>query len=248
MSVGKRVARLRISRGDSLRDAAARTGVSHTTIARIEKGEVTGSLDCTLRSIASGYGVPVEFLLGEEEPWNEFQHVLTTLRPEQRAQLIAASRAERIRMVVDFLAFSYPRTFTLQTLAEASHLPISALQEALAAGHEVPEEIFAPIASGLQRMCGVDPAWLAWGGLDNSTPIESSVAAAQAMGRYRIAVQRAIANGIDPRALEMAVDMLALQSRYADRTASACQESAAAGTRLSAATANRAASTALPAR
>jgi transcriptional regulator with XRE-family HTH domain len=223
VSVGKRVARLRLSRGDSLRDAAARTGVSHTTIARIEKGEVMGSLDSTLRSIALGYGVPVEFLLGEQEPWADFQRILATLRPEQRAQLMLAPRLQRIRMVVDFLAFSHPGTFSLEKLAEASRLSATQLREFLATDSDTDDRPFAKVAAGLQRMCGIDPAWLSWGGLPPESGDPSTLSAAQAMGLYQVAVQRAAANGIDPRVLEMAVDMLALQSRNG-RAAAARQE------------------------
>jgi transcriptional regulator with XRE-family HTH domain len=67
MSVGQRVAQLRAAHGESLREAAIRTGVSHTTIARIEKGAVTGSFQHTLRQIAQGYGVPFEFLLSDQD-------------------------------------------------------------------------------------------------------------------------------------------------------------------------------------
>jgi len=63
MNVARRVARLRITHGESLREAARRTGVSHTTIARIEKGEVTGSYHETLQKIAAGYGTTLEYLL-----------------------------------------------------------------------------------------------------------------------------------------------------------------------------------------
>jgi transcriptional regulator with XRE-family HTH domain len=63
MSVAKRVARLRAARGESLRDAAARIGVSHTTIARIEKGETPSSSHTTLAKIATGYGVTSEWLI-----------------------------------------------------------------------------------------------------------------------------------------------------------------------------------------
>lgn len=63
MSVGRRLARLRAAHGESLREAARRTGISHTTIARIEKGEVTGSFHHTLQQIAQGYGVPFQYLL-----------------------------------------------------------------------------------------------------------------------------------------------------------------------------------------
>lgn len=62
-TIADRVAGLRASHGESLREASIRTGVSHTTIARIEKGEVTGSFHSTLKKVSDGYGVDVHWLL-----------------------------------------------------------------------------------------------------------------------------------------------------------------------------------------
>lgn len=222
VTVGKRVARLRTARGDSLREAAARTGVSHTTIARIEKGEVTGSLDSTLRAIAVGYGVPVEFLLGEQEPWAEFQRLLAGMGAEQRAQVASASRAERVRMIINYLAFSYPGVFTLTQLAEASRLDAGRLESLLSQG-QADDETLTHLAGGLQRMCGIDPAWLVWGGLNDKEQKEHASAEAETLGRYITAVQRAAANAIDPDVLEMAVEMLALQGRHVARVAAGSQ-------------------------
>lgn len=72
MHTGHRVARLRASFGESLRDAAVRTGLSHTTIARIESGQVSAALNSTLLKIAQGYGVSVEFLLDGRETEGDF--------------------------------------------------------------------------------------------------------------------------------------------------------------------------------
>ena len=45
-----------------------RTGVSHTTIARIEKGEVTASFHRTIKMIADGYGVSMDYVLSGKLP------------------------------------------------------------------------------------------------------------------------------------------------------------------------------------
>lgn len=45
-----------------------RTGVSHTTIARIEKGEVTASFHRTIKLIADGYGVSMDYVLSGKLP------------------------------------------------------------------------------------------------------------------------------------------------------------------------------------
>lgn len=80
MRVGERVARLREVHGESLREAAARTGVSHTTIARIENSQTVGSTGGTLRKIADGYRVPLEYLLTGKDS-----------RADSAAQLVAVA-------------------------------------------------------------------------------------------------------------------------------------------------------------
>lgn len=65
MQVGRRVAALRATYGESLREAAARTGVSHTTIARIENGKISHSMYSTLCKIAAGYSLPTEELVAD---------------------------------------------------------------------------------------------------------------------------------------------------------------------------------------
>lgn len=67
MAIGSRVAQLRAVFGESLREAAMRTQVSHTTIARIENGQVRAHLNDTLKRIADGYGVSMEWLLTGRE-------------------------------------------------------------------------------------------------------------------------------------------------------------------------------------
>lgn len=89
-TVAERVARLRAAHGESLRDAAARTKVSYSTISRIERGEVTGSFSRTLAKIADGYGVDAHYLLTGEES-------VETLRlhtPEDRARLYLTAIAD----------------------------------------------------------------------------------------------------------------------------------------------------------
>lgn len=76
--LGKRVAQLRAAHGESLREAAARTGVSLTTIARIETGQLSTNLNRTLKAIADGYGVSMEWLQTGREP-----------RPDRDVQLQA---------------------------------------------------------------------------------------------------------------------------------------------------------------
>lgn len=71
--LGERLAKIRVAHGDSLRDAALRTGVSHTTLARLERGEIHHSSPRTLQKIADGYRISIEYLLTGREPSTEFE-------------------------------------------------------------------------------------------------------------------------------------------------------------------------------
>jgi transcriptional regulator with XRE-family HTH domain len=94
--IGRRVEKLRQAHGESLRDAAARTGVSHTTIRRIELGEVTESFNRTLLAIANGYGVPVEWIHTGKNPPEDFD---TQLRLHAVGQATAKQAAEYVPLI-----------------------------------------------------------------------------------------------------------------------------------------------------
>lgn len=91
MQVGRRVAALRAAHGESLRMAAARTGVSHTTIARIENGKITRSMHSTLCKIAEGYRVPAEYLVTELTSTNDLAPPLSETVPVPLEETAAVS-------------------------------------------------------------------------------------------------------------------------------------------------------------
>jgi transcriptional regulator with XRE-family HTH domain len=63
--VGKRIRRLRLERGLSLRDLEELARVSRTTISAYERGKMRMSLEA-LSAIARALEVPLSLLLGEE--------------------------------------------------------------------------------------------------------------------------------------------------------------------------------------
>jgi len=94
-TIADRVAWLRESHGETLREAAARTGVHYVTINRIERGAVSGSFGSTLRKIASGYGVSLHWLLtGKEQAGRE-----------ERAAQAARESVERIQAEFEVLSY-----------------------------------------------------------------------------------------------------------------------------------------------
>jgi len=65
-AVGPRLKRLRASRGTSLADLSKRTGISKSTLSRLETGQRKPSLELLL-PLAQAYGVPLDELVGAPE-------------------------------------------------------------------------------------------------------------------------------------------------------------------------------------
>jgi transcriptional regulator with XRE-family HTH domain len=210
--VGRRIAKLRAAHGESLRDAASRTGVSHTTIARIEKGEVTGSFHKTLRKIADGYGVRMEFLLTGRDPRQDFEQAIRRLCPEDRSKLYFVSARTRIKMVLDFLMAEYPDEFSLDHLAQTVGTDVDTFQLLMDRWHTEPldEEANLRLAEGLSRLTGISPHWFRWGTLGNE---QAELIPKETISAYVNLMKKAAQNGIQPQVLDMAIDLLIMRNK-----------------------------------
>lgn len=210
--VGTRVAKLRSAHGDSLREAALRTGVSHTTIARIEKGEVTGSFHSTLRKIAEGYGVKVEFLLNGRDPRQEFEFSIRRLSPSERNKLYFVAPRTRTKMVLDFLSAEYGPEFSLEHLAMQIGLDGSRFAELLANWNsaDTSEDVYIKVAESLSRLTGISSHWFHWGALDDETP---EAVPADAVSAYVELMKKAARAGIQPDVLDMAIELIMIRNQ-----------------------------------
>lgn len=210
MYVGRRVAKLRAAHGESLREAAIRTGVSHTTIARIEKGEITSSFHNTLHKIAEGYGVRVEFLLSGRDPRRDFELFLRRLPDHERSKLYFISLPARIRLLVQFLAVEYPDEFGDTELARALGYEPQLFPELLDRLENRPTADLSAIAEALARLTGIPATWLRTGALAEDSSFQQ---AAESWGSYLPVIRKAAQAQIQPRLLEMAIDLLIMKNR-----------------------------------
>lgn len=212
MYVGRRVAKLRAAHGESLREAAVRTGVSHTTIARIEKGEVTGSFHSTLRKIADGYGVRMEFLLTGRDPRQDFEFSIRRLPSEERSKLYFVSPRTRMKMVLDFLTAEYAHEFSLEQIGEIIGMDGRNFQHLLNQWsiEEMPEDVYLKMAEALSRMTGISPHWFHWGSLGTET---SESVPAEMVSQYVHLMKKAAQAGIQPDVLDMAIDLLVMRNK-----------------------------------
>jgi transcriptional regulator with XRE-family HTH domain len=204
--VGRRIAKLRAAHGESLRDAALRTGVSHTTIARIEKGAVTGSFHTTLLKIADGYGVRAEFLLTGRDPRQGFELAIRRLAPEDRSRLYFVSPRTRIKMVLDFLFKEYSHELTGEQLADAIGIDAAALDLLRSDVHTVlTPALSEQIASSLAHITGISPHWFTWGTIMEE---ETSEVPRESITAYLHLIRRAAEAGIQPSVLDMAIELM----------------------------------------
>lgn len=216
VQVGRRVAKLRESHGESLREAALRTGVSHTTIARIEKGEVTGSFQSTLRKIAEGYGVRMEFLLGGRDVRQDFVFSLHRLAPEQRSRLYFVPARERIRMVMRFLLAEYPADFPPTHLAAMLGVSDTGLV-AFVDGTDQPQELPLDemhLAAGLAVATGIPRHWFLSGSLGEES---GDLMPPEMVSAFVLLMKKAAMAGIQPEVLEMAIDLLIMKNEQGER-------------------------------
>lgn len=206
--IGRRIAALRAAHGDSLRQAAARTGVSHTTIGRLESGQASASLNSTLRKIADGYGVTVEYLLTGRDPHREFEGALRRLPPEDRGRLYFASPLTRLRLVLQFLMSEYPAEFPPETLADRLSLSVEELRRLAGPGDlALTDDQVAAMAERLEQLTAIPAHWFMAGYVGQLT---ASIPPARLAAYARI-IEKAAAAGIRPDVLEMAIDLLILQ-------------------------------------
>lgn len=210
LQIGRRIAALRETHGDSLRAAAERTGVSHTTIARLERGETSTSLHRTLRKIAAGYGVTIEYLLTQRDPCQEFRKALSVLPPEERSRLYFTSRLHRTQMLLRFLIAHFPQEFPCKWLAESLGMSCAELEQFLATEEEsaIPAPVLDHTAEVLSRLTGVPTHWFSWGHIGGepggSVPPET-------FAEFVAQMKRAKEAGIRPEVLDRVIDMLILK-------------------------------------
>ncbi|MFZ5826643.1 MAG: helix-turn-helix domain-containing protein [Bacillota bacterium] len=203
-NIGSRVARLRIANGESLREAAQRTGVSHSTIARIEKGEVTASLDETLRKVAEGYGVPLEYLLtGKHRNRRNPTTPPRCVTPDERATLLFTPGRERIRRAVAMVTRQKPGRLTREALAASLGLDMLGLDQVLRGEIETPDTL--PIQ--LSHLTGLSPLWFEWAIREGEMPPE----ALRGWAAYFRLARKVSKSGLEPQLVEMAIDLLRIQ-------------------------------------
>lgn len=209
--MGRRVARLRIAHGESLRQAALRTGVSHSTIARIEKGEVTGSYQETLRKVADGYGITLAYLLTGQDSFRPgLAASLRPLTPREQASLIFLPGRERARQALAMVTSTAEDGLSLEQFAAALGLDADSVVRAINGQMELPPELLERLQEQFGLLTGLSPRWFRWS-LTEPASVEEEGAAAEAERYLRLA-EKCCRARLQPSLVEMAVDLLRIGS------------------------------------
>ncbi len=209
MNIGQRVAKLRISHGESLRAAAIRTGVSHSTIARIEKGEVTGSYHITLERIAQGYGIPTEYLLTGRSSVDV--PTPPRLDSEEVAMLLLTPSPNRMLQAYRFLTNGKRGSLPADAFAAALDTDRESLEQELSGDSPLLPEREDRLCQQMSALTGLSPAWF--------RPVQDSQGdrlSHDDVGSFLTLVGKAHRAGITPELLAIAVDLLLLKAEVAD--------------------------------
>lgn len=153
----ERLALLLKVHGDSYRTAAELSGVDHTTIMRVERGETENP--ATLAKIAEGYGVPMAWMRGNGDLATDFVFAVLS-RPLNERVLFLWEPSRRAGFALNFLGRYEEHPYTCARLAELVQVPQSEMEGIL-------KGEFRPIPmTALERLCcetGLPVEWFRTG-------------------------------------------------------------------------------------
>lgn len=193
MSVAERIRTIRESRGDSIRDAEHKTGISRGTLHRIEQGYTPRNLRETVERFAAGYGVAATELMVGQTPNGVFEWRIRRLDRRERLRLIMAGLPARVHLALDFLADQFPHQVDAGRLALASALPITEVESALRLWRfAAPDRKTAEhLANGIHALVEISHQWLLTGCFADETGLRPPV-------RQRVPVMGVLAQKARP--------------------------------------------------
>lgn len=170
MSIGQRLRELRESYGESIREAARRTGVAHVTWSRLERDKVPHAYRATLEKVAQGYGVSLSYLTGGRDHEAGLGSHVRCGGSRQRLMLVL-SPAQRIYTTLRFLATRHRDSYSLEQIAKAAGIDVTLLRAYVCGSRPtaLPQVLLRRLADGLGKITNLAPEWFWWGGLGTET-------------------------------------------------------------------------------
>ncbi len=167
------------------------TGISRSTLQRIEQGCDMRTMDSWLRQFARGYGVSEAELLEGQTPKGLFEWRIRMADRSEHLRLLMCSPQERAKLALDFLSDQFPNCLDLRRLATASLLPLSEVEAAIRLWRVSQPDLTtaAMLAEGLHILTGISRQWLLFGSFN--TDKARGLAAASRLPRVAVGAQGA---------------------------------------------------------
>jgi transcriptional regulator with XRE-family HTH domain len=174
---------------------------------------VIGSFASTLRKIAEGYGVRVEYLLTGRDTRQSFEEALQRLSAAERSRLYFLTPHARTQMVLDFLTTEFAHDFSWEKVIRNAGISLADGQTLLQHWQtkRLSEEEQTRLAQSLAKLTGIPMSWFQAGLMgEEEEPMPEEWAPA-----YAALIRRAAAAHIPPHMLSMALDLLMLRQAEA---------------------------------
>lgn len=161
MFIGEQMRAIRVRHGDSLRQAAGRTGINYSTLQRLEQGEEPRDLPVYLQKFAAGYGIEVSLLTEAETIKGRFEGQIRKLNPTKRLELALLPRHGRLKVILDFIRSQFPSDVEPRRLALASRLSEDELASAMRNWHHRPPDLATvnALINGVSHLTGIGRPW-----------------------------------------------------------------------------------------
>lgn len=176
MTTAQRVKLLLERHGDSIRDAARKSGLSKSTVSRILDGSA-GNLDKWVRQMAEAYGVDPTSLTGGLDAKADFEWSIRRASPRERFEFLLMTLPERVRITLDFLARQYPDRFPARQVAAAAGLTPDQFSQAVSRWDHTPPDLQTArsLANAIECLVQLDPRWFECGLLSDEASLEALV-------------------------------------------------------------------------
>lgn len=204
MSVARRLRQLRESYGETIRQAARRTGVTHVTWSNLERGKVDQACRATLEKIAAGYSVTVDYLTNGRD-YAASLATYVRLCGRSRRWWITASVADRIYATVCFLLTEHGSDFSAARIAHLAALGEERLRAYVTAGavDGLPPAMLRQLAAAVEQAAALPNCWFTLGLLSNEVTADHGTVQIHGLG-LRQANDARLRGSLRPWARKMA--------------------------------------------
>lgn len=160
MTTAQRVRLLLTRNGDSIRDAARKSGLSKSTVARIIDGSAA-NVDKWVKQLAQAYKVDPNSLIGGLDPKSDFEWSIRRADLRERFEMVLMTLQDRVRLTMEFLDRNYPNRFSFNHVVAASGGNREELLGQISRWDSIPVDLQVArlLAKTVERLTAMDARW-----------------------------------------------------------------------------------------